>query len=186
MLGKIEPRHFPNVFGPEADQPMDGDVVRERFVALADEIARATGETRQPEEVAEGFLRIAVENMANAIKQISVQRGYDVTEYTLCCFGGAGGQHACLVADALGMDRVFIHPLAGVLSAYGMGLAEVRAMREETVEAPLSDVTVTRLRERGDALTAEAMHELEAQEIDHANMRVAVKAHVRYMGTDTA
>ena len=186
MLGKIQPRHFPNVFGPEADQPMDGDAVRERFTALADEIARATGETRRPEEVAEGFLRIAVENMANAIKQISVQRGYDVTEYTLCCFGGAGGQHACLVADALGMDRVFIHPLAGVLSAYGMGLAEVRAMREETVEAPLDDATVARLRVRGDALAEEAMHELEAQEIARTRMRVAVKAHVRYVGTDTA
>lgn len=108
MLGKLQPAFFPQVFGPDADESLDGAVVREKFRALAQEI----GDGRSPQQVAEGFLKIAVENMANAIKQISVQRGYDVTEYTLNCFGGAGGQHACLVADALGMKRVFIHPFA--------------------------------------------------------------------------
>jgi 5-oxoprolinase (ATP-hydrolysing) len=126
MLGKLHPDHFPAVFGPDADQPLDADVVAEKFAALADEI----GDGRTPHEVAEGFLRIAVENMANAIKKISVQRGYDVTKYALASFGGAGGQHACLVADALGMKTVILHPFAGVLSAYGMGLADIRAIRE--------------------------------------------------------
>ena len=139
MVGKIDPQLFPRVFGRGGDQPIDDIVVRAKFAALADEVAARTGHSRAPEEVADGFLKIAVENMANAIKHISVQRGYDVTEYTLCCFGGAGGQHACLVADALGMTRVFIHPLAGVLSAYGMGLADVRALRQRAIEAQLSD-----------------------------------------------
>jgi 5-oxoprolinase (ATP-hydrolysing) len=126
LLGKLQPDLFPPVFGPNANQPLDVDVVRAKFDVLASEI----GGEMSVEEMAEGFLRIAVENMANAIKKISVQRGYDVTKYTMNCFGGAGGQHACLVADALGMESVFIHPFAGVLSAFGMGLADVRAMRE--------------------------------------------------------
>lgn len=126
LLGKLQPDLFPPVFGPNADQPLDVDVVRAKFDVLAAEV----GGVMSVEEIAEGFLRIAVENMANAIKKISVQRGYDVTKYTMNCFGGAGGQHACLVADALGMESVFIHPFAGVLSAFGMGLADVRAMRE--------------------------------------------------------
>jgi len=120
MLGKIQPDFFPKVFGPEGDQPLDGAVVKRKFAALADEIRAKTGNARTPQEVAAGFVKIAVENMANAIKEISIQRGYDVTEYALQCFGGAGGQHACLVADSLGMTRIFIHPFAGVLSAYGM------------------------------------------------------------------
>src|SRR5690606_12954742 len=124
MVGKIQPEFFPRVFGPNGDQPRDAEVVRQKVTALAEESERATGDRRTPFEIGDGFLKIAVENMANAIKQISVQRGYDVTEYTLNCFGGAGGQHACLVADSLGMKRVFIHPFAGVLSAYGMGLAD--------------------------------------------------------------
>ncbi len=128
MLGKLQPEFFPRVFGPRADQPLDRAVVESKFAALSVEIEKATGNRRTPIEVADGFLRIAVENMANAIKQVSIQRGYDVTEYTLCCFGGAGGQHACLVADALGMKRVYIHPFAGVLSAYGMGLADLRTL----------------------------------------------------------
>ena len=117
-------------------------MVREKFEALAAEIETATGDRRSPVEVADGFLKIAVDNMANAIKQISVQRGYDVTDYTLNSFGGAGGQHACLVADALGMTRVFVHPFAGVLSAYGMGLAEQRIIRERAVEKTLDDALV--------------------------------------------
>ncbi|HZX27015.1 MAG TPA: hydantoinase/oxoprolinase family protein, partial [Telluria sp.] len=139
MLGKIQPAHFPALFGPKGDQPLDAQAVRERFAAMAEEIGRATGATPTPEEVAEGFILIAVGNMANAIKQISVQRGHDVTEYVLTSFGGAGGQHACLVADALGMKTVFIHSLAGVLSAYGMGLADQAALREASVELRLAD-----------------------------------------------
>ncbi len=142
MVGKIDPALFPHVFGPHGDLPLDAAVVRERFAALAADVAARSGHRRTPEAIAEGFLQIAVDNMAHAIKHISVERGYDVTEYTLCCFGGAGGQHACAVADALGMTRVFIHPLAGVLSAYGMGLADVRALRQRAVEAPLSEAAL--------------------------------------------
>ena len=145
MVGKIQAEFFPTVFGPNADQPLDDAVVREKFEALAAEIETATGDKRTPMEVADGFLKIAVDNMANAIKQISVQRGYDVTDYTLNCFGGAGGQHACLVADALGMKRVFVHPFAGVLSAYGMGLAEQRIIHERAIEKPLNDTLVDEL-----------------------------------------
>ncbi|HEU4967941.1 hydantoinase/oxoprolinase family protein, partial [Sphingomonas sp.] len=131
LLGKIRPDHFPAVFGPNGDEPIDVTAVRDRFEAMGAEAGMSA------EALAEGFLRIAVDSMANAIKTISIARGHDVTRYTLACFGGAGGQHACLVADALGMERVMIHPLAGVLSAYGMGLAEVAVLRETTVEAPL-------------------------------------------------
>src|SRR6185503_3061022 len=145
MLGKIQPAFFPKVFGPGGDQPLDGAVVTTKFAALADEIRAKTGNARTPAEVAAGFVRIAVENMANAIKEISIQRGYDVTDYTLQCFGGAGGQHACLVADSLGMTRIFIHPLAGVLSAYGMGLADLRVLRERAVEARLEPSVIGRL-----------------------------------------
>ena len=130
MLGKIQPDYFPAIFGPKGDQKLDRQAVVEKFADMAKQVSEARNKTVTAEEVAEGFLRIAVENMANAIKKISVQRGYDVTEYTLNCFGGAGGQHACLVADALGMKSIFLHPFSGVLSAYGMGLAEIRALRE--------------------------------------------------------
>src|SRR5258708_18492004 len=139
MLGKIPPAYFPKVFGPRGDEALDGAVVSEKFAELAAEIARATGKPQTPASVAEGFLRIAVANMANAIKFISVQRGHDVTGYTLACFGGAGGQHACLVADELGIKRGYIHPPAGGLSAYGIGLPQVRALREEAVERRLED-----------------------------------------------
>jgi len=141
MLGKIVPHHFPAVFGPQGDQELDADIVREKFDALAGEVAQATGRRLVPVDIAEGFIAIAVANMANAIKTISVQRGHDVTRYTLACFGGAGGQHACLVADALGMDRVMIHPLAGVLSAFGMGLADRREVRERTLGLSLAPTT---------------------------------------------
>ena len=142
MLGKVQPAFFPAVFGPQGHEPLDAETVRTQFAELTQRIREATGDRRTPEQVAEGFVDIAVGNMANAIKQISVQRGHDVTEHTLCCFGGAAGQHACLVADALGMTRVFIHPLAGVLSAYGMGLADITAMREQAVEARLEPDTL--------------------------------------------
>jgi len=185
MLGKLHARFFPSVFGPGADQPLDEEVVRERFEALTGDIAEAAGERKSPEEVAEGFLRIAVENMANAIKEISVQRGYDVTEYTLCSFGGAGGQHACLVADTLGMERIFLHPHAGVLSAYGMGLADVRAMRERAEESPLDEGLVERLDEAYGDLEREAREELEAQGVEPDRIELHRKAHVKYEGTDS-
>ncbi len=186
MLGKIQPAHFPKVFGPEADQPLDAEVVHEKFAALADEIAEATGgPAPAPEEVAEGFLRIAVENMANAIKKISVQRGHDVTAYTLNCFGGAGGQHACLVADALGMSRVFLHPFAGVLSAYGMGLADVRALRERQIERPFEAGVVPHLEEAFVELEAAAGQEIRDQGVAAENVSLVRKVHLRYEGTDS-
>jgi 5-oxoprolinase (ATP-hydrolysing) len=183
MLGKIQPAHFPKVFGPGGDEPLDAAVVRARFEVLAAEIAKATGKPQAPEQVAEGFLRIAVANMANAIKFISVQRGHDVTEYTLQCFGGAGGQHACLVADELGMRQVYIHPLAGVLSAYGMGLAQVRALREEAVELKLEGAQAD-LEEKTARLGEGCVRELQAQGI--AVERVERRAHLKYEGTDTS
>jgi 5-oxoprolinase (ATP-hydrolysing) len=144
-VGKIQSAHFPSIFGPTADQPLDTAVVAAKFAALADEIARATGEAQDPRAVAEGFLRVAVGNMTNAIKQVSVEKGHDATRFALQCFGGAGGQHACLVADELGMETVFIHPYAGVLSAYGMGLADQTVMREQAVEAPFAAGEMARL-----------------------------------------
>ncbi len=185
MLGKLQPDFFPNVFGPNQDAPLDADVVRQKFEALAQEIQTATGDHRSPVEVADGYLKIAVENMANAIKKISVQRGYDVTGYTLNCFGGAGGQHACLVADALGMTKVLIHPFAGVLSAYGMGLADIRSLRERAVEATLEDGAMADLNSMLDTLGAEATEELTRQGIDDAQIEVLRRAHLRYEGTDT-
>jgi len=186
MLGKIQPRYFPKVFGPDADQPVDEKIVRKKFTAMAREIEAATGEKKTAEDVAQGFLQIAVENMANAIKEISVQRGYDVTEYTLNSFGGAGGQHACLVADALGMTKVFLHPFAGVLSAYGMGLADVRAMREQSTELALGDDAVAQLRDRYAELEAETRAEIAGQGVPAENVEVLHRAHLRYDGTDSA
>ncbi|MEO9903138.1 hydantoinase B/oxoprolinase family protein [Nisaea sp.] len=185
MLGKLQPSHFPAVFGPNADQPLDAAVVRGKFEVLAREIAEETGDpVRSPEDLAEGFLRIAVENMANAIKKISVQRGYDVTKYVLQCFGGAGGQHACAVADALGMETVFVHPFAGVLSAYGMGLAEIRALRERQFDAPISSVAGAEqvLQEAA----AEAIAEVEGQGVSPTEIRVERRAHLRYRGSHQA
>ncbi len=184
MLGRVQPDYFPKVFGPQADQPLDRGIVERKFSGLAAEIGRATGTARRPEEVAEGFLRIAVANMANAIKEISIQRGYDVTEYTLCCFGGAGGQHACAVADQLGMTRVFLHPLAGVLSAYGMGLADLRAMREQAVEAKLEPAVVASLEETLTVLESEGRVEMRRQGVDGANIEIVRRIHLRYEGTD--
>lgn len=186
MLGKIQPAHFPAVFGPRADAPLDCDAVVARFEDLAAQIAEQTGDRRTPEQVAEGFIEIAVGNMANAIKQISVQRGHDVTGYTLTTFGGAGGQHACLVADALGMQTVFVHPLAGVLSAYGMGLADRTAMRELSIEAKLDEAAVPMLAQRLDALAQQARDELLEQGEDAGRIEVLRRVHLRYEGTDSA
>ena len=183
MLGKLNPDHFPAVFGPNGNEPLDIEAVRAGFNALAETVSAETGEApRSPEDMAEGFLRIAVDNMANAIKKISVQRGHDVTGYTLQCFGGAGGQHACLVADALGMTKVFIHPHAGVLSAYGMGLADIRAMREVQHDAPLAEIDAAR--SAMDTIRADAMAEVEAQ--GAARTRAEIRAHLRYDGSHQA
>lgn len=185
MLGKIQPAHFPKVFGPHANEALDRDVVVKRFSEMAAEIERSTGVKRSPEEVAEGFIDIAVGAMANAIKKISVARGYDVTRYTLQCFGGAGGQHACLVADALGMTKVFAHPLAGVLSAYGMGLADQNVIREAAIEKTLSEAAET-VAQRLNALAAEAEGELRRQGVTAGQVQVHRRVHVRYQGTDSA
>jgi 5-oxoprolinase (ATP-hydrolysing) len=186
LLGRIQPDHFPAVFGDRGDQPLDPDVTRAGFAELARQIAAATGDRRGPEQVAAGFLDIAVANMANAIRKISVQRGYDVTEYLLNVFGGAGGQHACAVADALGMTRVLIHPLAGVLSAYGIGLADVIAMRERAVEAPLTGDLAARLPALAAPLEQDARAEMAAQGVPARRITVRRRAHLRYAGTDTA
>ena len=176
MLGKLQPAFFPRVFGPDADEALDAATVRAQFEALA----RTVNST--PEQVAEGYVAIAVGNMANAIKQISVQRGHDVTEYTLTSFGGAGGQHACLVADALGMRTVFIHSLAGVMSAYGMGLADQSAMRERAIEAALGADLTADLAQLGEL----ARGDLLRQGVQRERIALVSRVHLRYEGTDTA
>jgi len=186
MLGRIQPGYFPRVFGRRGDQPLDAAVTAERFAGLAAQISAADGQPRSSAEVAAGFLEIAVANMANAIKNISVQRGYDITRYTLATFGGAGGQHACAVADQLGMTRVLIHPLAGVLSAYGMGLADVTAMRESAVEAELSAGTLAAAGDLAARLESGARDELARDGVQLDHVRSTRRAHLRYAGTDTA
>ena len=183
MLGKLRPEFFPKVFGPNADQPLDVEAVTRGFEAMAAEIASATGKAMTPQAIAEGFVTIAVENMAKAVRQISIQRGYDVTRYVLACFGGAGGQHACLVADALGMTKVMIHPFAGVLSAYGMGLADLRLIREETVERSLEDLGD--LAARAATLAADAEADLRAQDVPMVSVETVATLRVKYAGTDT-
>jgi 5-oxoprolinase (ATP-hydrolysing) len=186
MLGRLNPDFFPKVFGPNGDQPIDRTIVAQKFTALAAEISKATGETRSPESVAEGFLLIAVANMANAIKEISIQRGYDVTQYTLACFGGAGGQAACRVADALGMTRIFLHPFAGVLSAYGMGLADIRAIRHRTVEQPLDEPLLDRVEPDFIELAEDTANEVRSQGFDVGDTDVVWNFHLKYTGTDAS
>ncbi len=193
MVGKVQPAYFPKVFGPQGDEALDADVVRQLFSELADQLGGGphpgpppAGEGMTPEQVAEGFISIAVQQMANAIKKISVARGYDVTRYTLQCFGGAGGQHACLVADALGMTQVLVHPLAGVLSAYGMGLADQNVIREQAVELALSDASLAQITQRLDALNEAACEELARQQMNMGEVVVHRRVHVRYQGTDSA
>ncbi len=178
MVGRIQPRHFPHVFGPQANLPLDADVVRQGFAGLARDLGKS------PEEAADGFLEIAVANMAEAIKKISIAEGADASLYTLQCFGGAGAQLACRVAAALGMKTIMIHPFAGILSAFGMGLAQVEARREKAVEAPLAP-------SMGETLAAdiEAMAEACRQEVTSQGrfdrVDVSTTAHIRYFGTDT-
>ncbi|MCY6379891.1 hydantoinase B/oxoprolinase family protein [Hoeflea prorocentri] len=181
MIGKLQPEFFPPIFGPGQDQPLDTDTVREKFEAMANEI----GDGRSPEEVAEGFITIAVENMANAIKKISVQRGYDVTRYLLNCFGGAGGQHACLVADALGMEAILIHPFSGLLSAYGIGLAGLFASRQQALVKPLAGETQDEIVRIIENLSQEATAELKAQGVPETAVSWRPLLHLRYDGTDT-
>ena len=180
LLGKLQPQWFPRVFGPAGDQALSREAAVQGFAA----IAQQTGSS--PEAAAEGFVRIAVQQMANAIKKISVARGYDVTRYTLQCFGGAGGQHACQVADALGMGRVLVHPLAGVLSAYGMGLADQSRIREQAVERPLSVDLVPQLRDQLQALAHSASQAWSGSPLASGRLAVAHRVHVRYEGTDSA
>ena len=180
MVGKLIADFFPKIFGPQQNLPLDAEAVRDGFAALAKEIGRSA------EEVADGFIKIAVENMANAIKKISVQRGYDVTRYALNCFGGAGGQHACLVADALGMTSVLIHPLSSLLSAYGMGLADIRSMRQQAIEEPFGAQARTSLHSAAQKLAKDALAEVERQGVASDKITLHVRAHIRYAGTDTA
>ncbi|AZP16335.1 5-oxoprolinase [Streptomyces aquilus] len=185
MLGRIQPAHFPRVFGPDGDQPLDAELVRDRFAALTREIRERTGDDRTPEQVAEGYLQIAVANIANAVKRISVQKGHDVTRYALTTFGGAGGQHACMVADSLGMRTVLVPPMAGVLSALGIGLADTTAMREQSVEAPLEAASMPGVRKTADDLESAARAELLAEDVPEDRVRITRRAQLRYDGTDT-
>jgi 5-oxoprolinase (ATP-hydrolysing) len=185
MLGRIQPAHFPKVFGPDGDQPLDAELVRDRFTALAREIRERTGDDRTPEQVAEGYLQIAVANIANAVKRISVQKGHDVTRYALTTFGGAGGQHACMVADSLGMRTVLVPPMAGVLSALGIGLADTTAMREQSVEAPLEPAAMSGVLKTADDLESAARAELRAEDVPENRIQVTRRAQLRYDGTDT-
>ncbi len=181
MLGKIHPQYFPAVFGINGNLPLDKDIVIQKFTQLAQEITAATGDNRTPEQVAAGFIAIAVENMANAIKKISLQRGYDVTQYVLCCFGGAGAQVACLIADTLGMKTIFLHPYAGVLSAYGMGLADIRAIREGGVEKSLTPELIPLIEELMSGLETQARSEQSKVEGE----QIVRKVNLKYEGTNS-
>ncbi|TQJ86657.1 hydantoinase B/oxoprolinase family protein [Streptomyces sp. SLBN-31] len=185
MLGRIQPAHFPKVFGPDGDQPLDDQLVRDRFAALAREIRERTADDRTPEQVAEGYLQIAVANIANAVKRISVQKGHDVTRYALTTFGGAGGQHACMVADSLGIRTVLVPPMAGVLSALGIGLADTTAMREQSVEAPLERRAMAAVLKTAEDLEGAARAELLAEDVPEDHIQVVRRAQLRYDGTDT-
>ncbi|HLA21289.1 MAG TPA: hydantoinase B/oxoprolinase family protein, partial [Pseudolabrys sp.] len=181
MTGKLIADFFPQIFGPGQNLPLDAHAVRNAFTDLAQQV----GGGRRPEEVADGFIKIAVENMANAIKKISVQRGYDVTRYALNCFGGAGGQHACMVADSLGMTRVLIHPFSSLLSAYGMGLADIRATREQAIELPFGEKSLAAIKRTAASLGRQVKDEVAGQGVPAAKIKVIVRAHIRYAGTDT-
>lgn len=185
LLGRIQPQHFPSVFGPNADEQLDIQAVRRAFTALSEDVERSLGEAKSPVILAEDFLTLAIENMANAIKTISVQRGYDVTEYALVTFGGAGGQHACQVADALGMQRILIHPLSGVLSAYGMGMADIRDLRQKTLAVPLTTDDFDAISDALAELAEEAIAEISDQGVEKSEATLIRMVFVRYAGSDT-
>ncbi|MEM6904052.1 MAG: hydantoinase/oxoprolinase family protein, partial [Pseudomonadota bacterium] len=186
MLGKLQADFFPKVFGLGGDEPLDTAAVQQRFTDLAKEIAEKTGDKRKPVAVAAGFLRIAIDNMAHAIRQVSVQRGHDVTRYALNSFGGAGGQHACLVADALGIETVLLHPFAGVLSAFGMGLADRRSLREQSVEAELNGAAAAKANDAATTLGEQARQELIEQGVAPGDISLEMRYHLKYAGTDKA
>ena len=179
MLGKIQPEYFPQVFGKEANLPLDSEIVIQKFNELAQQIATTTGNQRTPEQVAAGFIAIAANSMANAIKKISLQRGYDVTDYTLCCFGGAGAQVACLIADILGIKRILLHPYAGVLSAYGIGLANVSTTQVKSVEQALTDELIQKLAARVNQIVFQCDSKSEQDYL------VAAKLNLKYVGSDS-
>ncbi len=183
LLGRLPPEGLPAVFGQRGEQPINTEIVGEKFKALTAEIAAATGRRQNPEEVAEGFLTVGIENMARAIKTISIERGYDVADYVLCCFGGAGGQHACRVAESLGMRTVLLHPLAGVLSAYGLGLADTRVLRQQSLEQALPEAASAAPPVLAD-LARQARVAMAAQGIPEREVAMVSMAHVRYAGTD--
>ncbi|GAA5218513.1 hydantoinase B/oxoprolinase family protein [Corallincola platygyrae] len=185
LLGKIQPDFFPKLFGPNSDEALDHKTVTDKFAALAAQVSQAQGKSLTPEQVASGFLRIAVTHMANAIKKISTQRGHDVSEYAMACFGGAGAQHACLVAEQLGIPTVFIHRLSGVLSAYGMGLAQVTEIQQKTVELPLSSLSQSSLSSLINELSAATEAALSQQDIAKAEIETSVHLRLRYQGSDT-
>ncbi len=185
MLGKIQPAFFPKVFGQSADQSLDLEGVQRAFSRLAEEIHTTTGDQRTPEAVAEGFLAVAVENMADAIKKISIQQGHDLTHYTLCCYGAAAGQHACLVAERLGIRRIFLHPFAGVLSAYGMGLADFRQVLERSLQLLFSDTSESQLKSIFATLETQGRNHLIDQGIASEKITCQRRLHLRYQGTDT-
>lgn len=185
QVGKLQPDFFPQIFGPEGDQPLDRHIVNQQFLALADRLGKSTNQPQSPEQIATDFLTIAIDNMANAIQKISVQRGYDVADYVLCCFGGAGGQHACLLADVLGMTTIVIHPYAGVLSAYGMGLADRRLLREKSIEQPLNS-GFDALRKTLDRLTQDTIAELQVQIGNSTEVQVEQRLLIRYEGTSAS
>jgi len=188
MLGKIHPQYFPAIFGLDGNLPLDREIVSQKFAQLAEDIADVTGNYRRPEQVAAGFMAIAVENMANAIKKISLQRGYDVSQYVLCCFGGAGGQVACLIADTLGMSKIFLHPYAGVLSAYGMGLADIRATKVTGVEKLLTPGLIPELLELMDSLANSAkstLYNSTTQYETSPQLEIVRKVNLKYHGTNS-
>lgn len=185
MLGKIQPQYFPAVFGHEGKLPLDKEIVIQNFTQLAKDIASVSGNYRTPAQVALGFISIAVENMSNAIKKISLQRGYDVSQYVLSCFGGAGGQVACLIADTLGMKKIFLHPFAGVLSAYGMGLADVRVTRLTGVEQPLNQSLIPLLQQLMSSLENQSRRDLNKQKESKLEELVVKKVNLKYDGNNS-
>ncbi len=186
MLGRIQPEHFPSLFGPSGDASLDAVIVHDKFVALAERIRGASGDARAPEDVAAGFLAIAAASMANAIRRVSLERGHDVTQYALACFGGAAGQHACQIAGLLGMSRILIHPLAGVLSAYGIGLADSVVMREASVDIALTAANLDPIRDAFAPLIASAREAMRRSGVDPARVRIVQRLHLKYEGTDSA
>ena len=186
VLGKLRPEFFPAVFGSDGNQPLDITATTQAFSLLAEQITEATGTHQTETSVAQGYLDIAADNMANAIKKISIERGHDVTDYALVCFGGAGGQHACMVADRLGIEHIYVHPHAGVLSAVGIGLADVRQIRDETVEQTLNDENLQRLDPRWHELENNGTQYLQNQGIESKAQELRRRLSLRYQGSDTA